>query len=821
MIKHKILSAEEIIERQLQYGKNVLPEEKTVSAIRIFLLQFANPLVYILLLAGLVSLFMRKYLDIGLILSVVFLNALMGFFQENKTQKTLSALKKLVKPKARVLRDGEKKEVEATELVLGDIVYLGAGDRVPADGKILESVTFFVNEAVLTGESEAVEKQDGGEVFMGTVVISGRATIVVEKIGLMTKIGKIAQTLKDTDQPETTLQIRLKKLTATLIYISIFLSGLVFIFGSLTGRNLLEMLELSAILLVAIIPEALLIVITLVLVLAMRDSLKKKALIRKILAVETLGSVTTICADKTGTLTEGIMKVSKIDLTDSPNSLLTMCLCNDINDTVEIALWDYLKTLKKFDEQKIFDEYERIAEVPFKSEYKFMATLNAMPNESGKMFLSIKGAPESVLKMCMLSSGKKEKIMEQVDEWAEDGLKVLAFAFKKISKKEGMKIEKEDLSELEWGGIVGLWDPPRVGVKEALNTAKSGGLKIKVITGDYRKTAERIMRFLGIKVRPEETLEGIELEKISDEELKRRVGSVLLFARVTPQQKLRVVTALQEIGEIVAMTGDGVNDAPALKKSNIGIVVGDASEVAKETADLILLDNNFKTIVSAVEGGRLVFENIKKIILFILSNSFAEVVAILGALIMGWPFPLTVVQILWLHLLCDGPEDFILGFEPKEKETMLDGPKRMDEPILDKLSIFLIITISSLSGVLSLVFFWYFGLRGGNLALGQTMAFMSLAFSSVVYIFSCRTLRKPFWKHENFWSNKGLFLVVGSSLFLAVIITYFPLTQKILNLVPLNLFQWSLLVGKALLLVLVIEVSKVVLKPKRKMLKAV
>ena len=802
------LSAQEAEKKQLQYGKNVLPEEKTVPAIRIFLMQFANPLVYILFLAGLVSLFLHKYFDILLILSVVFLNALMGFFQENKTQKTLTALKKLVKPRAKVLRDGEKIDIEAFDLVPGDVVFLGAGDRVPADGKIMEAVTFFVNEAVLTGESEAVEKREKDEVFMGTIVVSGRAVIEIKKIGAETKIGGIAQTLKDTEQPETTLQIRLKKLTKTLIYISVFLAFLVFIFGSWTGRNFLEMAELSSILLVAIIPEALLIVITLVLVLAMRDSLKKKALIRKILAIETLGSVTTICADKTGTLTEGIMKVTKTDWANSQKSFLAMSLCNDINDTVEIALWDYLKEIKDFDPQIIFEGCKRLDEIPFKSEHKYMAALNASPSEDEKLFLSVKGAPEVILTMCALGQGEKQKIMDQVDDWASDGFKVLAVAFKKVSRGQIRKIQADDLTDLEWGGIVGLWDPPRKGVKEALEEAKKGGLKIKVITGDYRRTAERIMKFLGIKVSPDEVLEGIELEKISDEELKRRVQNILLFARVTPQQKLRIVSALQEEGEIVAMTGDGVNDAPALKKSNIGIVVGDASEVAKETADLILLDNNFKTIISAVEGGRLVFENIKKIILFILSNSFAEVVAILGALLMGWPFPLTVVQILWLHLLCDGPEDFILGFEPKEKETMEDGPKKMDEPILDKIGILIILTVSLLSGIISLGFFWYFGLRGGNLALGQTMAFMSLAFSSVVYIFSCRTLRKPFWKHENFWSNKGLFAVVGVSLFLAFIITYFPPTQKLLNLVPLNLFQWSLLVSKGILLVAAIELIK-------------
>jgi len=372
------------------------------------------------------------------------------------------------------------------------------------------------------------------------------------------------------------------------------------------------------------------------------------------------------------------------------------------------------------------------------------------------------------------------------------------------------KIKKGEIVGLEWDGGLGLWDPPRKEVKETLKIAKASGLKIKVVTGDYYPTAVKIMESLGLRVRPEEIIRGEELEKLTDEELKIKMPNILLFARVTPEQKLRIVNILQELEEVVAMVGDGVNDAPALKKSNIGIVVGDASEVSKETADLILLDNNFKTIISAIEAGRLVFENIKKIILFILSNSFAEVVVILGALLFGWPFPLTVVQILWLHLLCDGPEDFILGFEPREKETMLDGPKRMNEAIFDKLGMFLTVTISLVSGIISLIFFWYYSFIEGNLALGQTMAFMSLAFGSVIYIFSCRTLRKPFWKYENFWSNKGLFIVVGASLFLAMIITYFPPTQKLLGLAPLHTSHWILLFAKAILSVMIIELSKMV-----------
>ncbi len=817
-MNYQNLTLEEVKKRQFEFGKNSLPEEKAIPSIKLFLSQFANPLVYVLFFVAVISFFLHKYMDIFLIFSVVIVNAAMGFFQENKTQKTLLALKRLVKPIAKVLREDKRQKIDVQELVPGDIVFLGIGDKVPADGRVIESTTFFVNEAVLTGESEAVEKREGSEVFMGTIISSGRAVIQITQIGRETKIGKIAQTLKETEEPVTTLQIRLKKLTHTLIVISVILAVIIFLFGFLTGRDFLQMADLSAVILVAIIPEALLVIITLMLVLSMRDSLKRKALIRKILAVETLGSVTTICTDKTGTLTEGNMKITEIDFFDLEKIHKAMCLCNDRNNTVEIALWEYLEKLKNFEPQKTFDGCERVFEIPFGSENKFMLTVNHLPEDPENFLVSIKGAPEVVLGMTNLSEDDKRMVTSRIHRWAEKGLKILALANKKIAKNEIEEIKNGNITDFFWAGMVGLWDPPRKEVKETLKIARESGLKIKVVTGDYHRTAVRIMESLGMKIASEEILKGSDLEKMSDGELKEKISGILLFARVTPEQKLRIVNALQDLGEVVAMTGDGVNDALALKKSNIGIVVGDASEVAKETADLILLDNNFKTIVSAIEGGRLVFENIKKIILFILSNSFAEVVVILGALFMGWPFPLSVVQILWINLLCDGPEDFILSFEPKEKETMLDGPKKMNEAILDKVGIAIIIIVSLISGITSLAFFWYFGFQKNDFALGQTMVFMSLAFSSISFIFSFRTLRKPFWKYENFWSNKGLFAVVGASLFLSVIITYFPPTQKLLGLVSLSAFNWSLLIANSIMLVLIIETAKLFFKPKRKLI---
>jgi len=803
-MKYTGLTIEKVKELQIQYGKNALPEEKEIAAVKIFLSQFSNPLIFLLLFAGLISLWSKKYLDIVFIFLVLLLNSLFGFFQEYKAQKTLTALKRLIKPVADVVRDGQRQKIEAVNLVPGDIAFVSTGDKIPADGIILETVSFFVNEAILTGESEALEKKLDQEIFMGTTVAGGRAVIQVTKIGLATEMGKIAQALKETSQPLTTLQSRLKKFTQSIVYLSIILSLLVLAAGFLTGQDFLQTLQIATVVMIAIIPEALIIVVTLILVIAMQKTLKRKALIRKLLAVETLGSVTVICTDKTGTLTEGKMKVSETDFSDQERSFLAMCLCNNLSDPTEIAIWDHLKELS-FNPQQVFDQNRRIAEIPFSSNHKFMTVVCSVNNQN---LLLVKGAPEILLRMSDLAENEREALLAKMNEWADRGLKILGLTFQTVSETETINIKT--LPRLEWGGLIGLWDPPRQEVKDALQVAKQAGIKVKVVTGDYRGTAEKIMEFLNLKPGPDQIMEGLELESLSDQELKTRISKIMLFSRVTPNQKLRIVKTLQELGEIVAMTGDGVNDAPALKRSNIGIVVGEASEVAKETADLILLDSNFKTIISAIEEGRVVFENLKKVIFFMMSNSFAEVVLILGSIVFGWPMPLTIIQILWLHLLCDGPEDIVLGFEPKEREVMAEGPKNINEPVLSRFGIFLVFLISSMSGLFALGLFWFFGLHLKDMILGQTMAFMSISFASILYIFSCRTFRKPFWKYENFWTNKMLFAAVLFSFMLQVAITYLPLTQKLLGIAPLGLIHWGLILSMAAVMIMTIELAKAI-----------
>jgi Ca2+-transporting ATPase len=806
-MKYAGLTKSEVERRLAEFGPNVLPEERPASGLRIFLRQFANPLVYILFAVGAISILLREYRDAAVILLTVFLNSIFGFTQEYRTQKTLAALKKMVVPTAKVARDGGRVEMPAAGLVPGDIVFLAVGDRVPADGAVLEAASFFADEAIMTGESEPIEKRAGDEVLMGTVVSWGTATVEVKRTGLKTKIGEIARAIRETVQPPTTLQVRLKRYIRTLIIVAIALGAFVFAVGWLGGIGFWELLRMTSVLLIAMMPEALLMAVTLILVIAMRRILKRDALIRKLPAVETLGSVTTICTDKTGTLTEGKMRVTKSDLPDRRRGLEVMCLCNNISDPTEIAVWEYLVNQKDFTAERFRDERLRTQEVPFSSEHKFMATVNCLPAGDG-CALYVKGAPEVVLAMTDLPQAERDAVAGKVERWAKGGLRVLALAHLPSVPSDAAPPREDSMPALRYAGIVGLWDPPRHEVREALETAMRAGIKVKVVTGDYRHTALKIMDNLGLKVGPDGALDGRAIDALDDDGLKRRVMSATLFARVAPRQKLRIVTALQSLGEIVTMTGDGVNDAPALKQANIGIVVGSATEVAKETADVILLDSNFKTIVAAVEEGRVVFENLRKAIFYMLANSFTAVMMITGSILLGWPLPLTIVQILWIHLICDGPQDITLGLEPKEREVLAEGPKRLDEPVLDGLRLFLIFGTSAFSATFALLLFWSYGMQGGNLALGRTMAFMAATLGSILFIIPSRSFRKPFWRYENFWKNPWLIAAVAVNLTLQVGIVALPVTRNFLGLAPLELTHWAQLMFIMSSVILFIEFVK-------------
>jgi len=799
----KGLSEKRALELREKFGENVIPFKEEATWLSIFLSQFKSPLIYIVTFCGLLSLVFKEYFDALLITFVVIVNVLMGFFQEYNAKKTLTALRKILKPKTIVIRDGQKKEVEVKELVPGDLIALGSGDRIPADGKLIEGVNFLVNEAILTGEEEAVtknEKEGNNLLFMGTTVISGRGVMETIKTGKETEMGKIGKSLAEIKEEKTPLQIKLEIFAKNLTFIILLACLFIFILGVFHKENPFEIFKMAVILSIAAIPEGLPIAITIILALGMRRILKRNGLVKTLLSIETLGSTSVICTDKTGTLTEGKMKVLKTDFLDKDKALLALTLNNEQRSSVEVAIWEYVKNEKEFNPQEIFDQTKRIYEEPFDSEKKYSMTINEL---EGREVAFLMGAPEIIISFCQILNEDKNKILEEIEKWADEGLRVLGVAF----KEKGDLGEKKDFS---WLGLIGIVDPIRKEAKEAILTARRAGIKVKIVTGDYRKTAERVAKNLGFKLEPKNILEGPELEVISEDELKKRIDDIILFTRVTPHQKQKIVKVLQEKGEVVAMTGDGVNDAPALKKADIGVVVGTASDVAKEAADLILLDSNFKTIVAACEEGRLIFSNIKKAVGYALSNSFAEIALIFSAILLDFPSPLSVVQILWIHLICDGPPDIMLAFEPKEKSLMEESPESIKkEEILSGFTKFLILAISLTASIVSLLLFWHYGMKGGDLKFGRTIAFATLASIDLIYVFAYKNLKKPIIKTENFFQNKFMFFGVAYGFLLLFLAIYLPFLNKVLGTIPLGPFHWLLIFGVALLTTLIVELVKI------------
>jgi Ca2+-transporting ATPase len=800
------LTSDQVLEQRQQYGENILPAEKGPSAWSILFSQLKSPLVYIILAAAFVSLIVGEFGDFAIIMVVVVIDAVLGFIQEYQAQRTYSALKGLLKPTTTVIRDGERKEIEVRELVPGDMAVLNAGEHVPGDGQIVEGTKLSADEAILTGESEPVNKSTASgqnQLFMGTTVVTGRGLMQVSHTGCQTELGKIATSLQEHVEVETPLQVRMKAFSKTLTRIVVGFTLAILISGLVMGRPFLEMLRTSIILAIAAVPEGLLIAVTVILVLGMRKILKRSGLVKKMLAVETLGSVTVICTDKTGTLTEGRMRVTRTDLWDKGRAMQVMALCNDLEGPVDIALWEY--TYEELDQRKVeelTEKSERLEEELFTSETKFMITSNRL---DGSRYDFLKGAPEIVLGMCSTAPEErrfaKERLLEQVDAWASEGLRLLGLAYRLHGAL--------DLhSGYTWVGLVGMQDPIRDGVPEAIQVARRGGIQVKMITGDYSRTAERIGRNIDLFKEGDEILEGEDIERLSDEELRQHVGLAAIFARIRPNDKLRIVRALQENEEITSMIGDGVNDAPALKRSNIGVVVGTATDVAKENADLILLDNSFRTVVAAVEEGRVIFENIRKVVAYTLSNSFAEVLLIFVSMILGWPAPLLVAQILWIHLICDGPSDIVLGFEPKENGIMDEKPRSIKEPVLTPLGLSLIGVISISSAVIGLLLFHHFSTVHGSIVEGRSFVFASFAVNSMIYIFAYRSLRQPIVRMAPLSQNKPLVWAVVAGLLLAILPFVIPALGEVLGVVPLDLEQWALVFTVAGGLLMIVELAK-------------
>lgn len=870
------LTIEEAERRLKKHGKNKLPEKKRFTYLSIALNQFKSPLVYILFVAAIISFFLSELSDAAVILFAVFLNTVVGFIQEAKAENGLAKLKEMIEHRSHVIRGEVEMDINSADLVPGDIVVLRAGDRIPADGRLLDVHELEVDESSLTGESIPVEKvtdikdQKGNlenkdnMVYMGTSVAKGRGQMAVSLTGIDTKFGQIAVLLKETEEEDTPLQVQLAKFSRSFGIMTFMIITVILIIGLMAGIRFVEIFTVSVAVAVAAIPEGLLVALTVVLAIGMQRILKNGSLVRKLIAAETLGSTTVICTDKTGTITKGEMEVDHVVTLSSVFSLpkgkslvqriieeekhnldhmiaiKIGIICNNAiveNQEEELENWrihgDYTEKalllsglIVGYDPRKIKNDYERIDEIPFNSERKMMATLN----KSGKSDYEIyaKGTPEEIITRSknVLVEGRIRKISEEdlrflkrnQNELSKKGLRVIAVAFK--SAEEGIaeifneKNEEEIVNNLTFVGLIAIKDPIRPEAKRTIEMARAAGLKVVMITGDNRITAKTIALELGMKVEDSNILDGYELDEMSTKDFTNIVSKIKVYARVSPHHKSRIVDALQGKGEVVAMTGDGVNDAPALKSADIGIALGSGTEVAKETADIVLLDNNFRTIITAIEQGRLIFDNLRKVTLYLVSDSFSEVVVIGGSLLIGVMngignhiLPLAAAQILWINLITDSFSNAALSVEPGEKEIMNEPPRKKDEPLLNFEMKVLIVIVSMTKGLIALGLFYYVFGATGNFQKASTIAFTILAVGSLFYAFSIRSLRRSIFQKDIF-SNVYLVIatIIGFSLQLFAI--YNEYFQKILKTVPLDMNDWSLIIFAIIAVMFVVESIK-------------
>ena len=798
-ISNNGLSKEEAIKRQQEYGLNVLPEKKPPSKFSIFLSQLKSPLVFVLLGASAVTVFIGHANDALIIMIAVTINTILGVVQENKTSNSLAALKKFISTKTTVLRDGQREQIDTVYVVPGDVVFLNRGDKIPADGNLLSINRFTANEAVLTGESIPVEKKVSEKVFMGTTVASGQAVMLVEQTGSKTEVGKIADKIQDKDEI-TPFQIQLKKFSNQLLIVIGGIILFVFIVGVLRGMDLTEIFITSVALAVSSIPEGLLVSLTIVLTIGMQKILKRRGLVRKLAAAETLGGVSVICVDKTGTLTLGQTEVS--DFIGDKLSLATqLIVANDLDDPVLISAYKWAKEIYKEDSNR----YKRIDSIPFSSKEKFFISLNEW--DENKNIVFVNGAPELLLNWTNLNEDKKKEVVADIENFTNKGKRVLGFA-KKLVDLDKKSLDISDAKEgLEWVGIVAFSDPVRDGLKNSIKETMDAGIKTVVITGDYVNTSIYVLSQLGIEVLEDEYMTGTELLELSDEELDKKISKIKLFARTTPEQKLRIVNAFKDNGEVVAMIGDGVNDAPALHRSDIGIVVNEASDVARETADLVLLDSSFSTIVHAIEEGRVMFENIRKIILYLLCDAFEEILVVLTGIILGLPLPVTAVQILWVNLVSDGLPNLSLTVDPKRRGIMKDKPRSPDEHIITSWMINLILFVSVIAGLTAFLSFYFVYKNTENIVLARSVTFVTIGINSLVYVFSVRAPFTSFIKSRMF-KNKWLGLSVLAGFGLQFLPFATETTRNFFKIEKISVSYWSVAFGLSILMFLVVEMFK-------------
>lgn len=832
----KGLTSEEAINRLKKYGENSLPEKEKKSKYRIFLEQFENYLIIILLIAAVIEIFLDKYTEAIAIFLVLLLNAILGYTQEYKAQTSIEALKRISSPKARVLRDGILSQIEAAKIVPGDIIFLETGDRIPADARLIESVNLQAQEASLTGESVPVEKIAGttaqdlqkeerkNMVFQGTIIASGRGTAIVTSTGVNTEIGKIADLIQSVKE-RTPLERKLEELSRQIGYAAGIVCIAVFVAGFFHEKDIFKLFLTTVSLAVAAIPEGLPIVVTVTSAIGIQRMAKKNAIIRRLPSVETLGSTTVICTDKTGTLTLNQMTVKKLyagsgiievsgegystegDFTVSHDNFLDLLkagvLCNDaritggfFGDPTEIALL-ICAAKAGIIQERLEIEHPRTSEIPFNSERKYMITIH-------DDMAYAKGAPDILLDLCdkvlingqmnELTKEKRNEILHANETFAGDAMRVLGFAFRQNYR---------DISEkgFVFLGLQGMIDPPRKDVREDIQKCQSAGIKVIMITGDHPSTAAAVGKQLGLEVK---ILTGKEIDALKD--LSSVVEDIIIFARVSPEHKLKIVEALKNQGHIVAMTGDGVNDAPALKKADIGIAMGmSGTDVARESSDMILSDDNFKSIVSAIEEGRGIYENIRRFLRFQLSTNMGAILTVFIGTVVGLPLPLTALQLLWINVIVDGPPALSLSVEPLDKEAMKQPPRDPREPILSKKMLQYIIATGIVMASGTLGIFIY--MLGQEPMKAQTLAFTTFVLFQLYNVLNCRSNIHSIFK-IGFLSNRTSILSIAAVIIVQAVIIYLPQVQSAFGTVSLSIEDWLLCAVTASIIFIAFETYK-------------
>ena len=830
------LSSQEVDERRKKQGLNKFDEAPKESMIKKFFRSLSDFTTIVLLIAAMISFYTAFATEHGdlfeglLIIAIVVINSVLSIVQEGNAEKALESLQDMNKQTATVIRDGKVTTVESEQLVVGDILVLESGDAISADARLIEASQLRVEESVLTGESEAVEKDAAfvakedeslgdqlNMVFKGCTVVAGRGKAIVTAIGMATEMGKIADLLNENTMQKTPLQVRLNQLGKRISMIALAAAALVFVIGELQGEPLLEMFMTSISLAVAAVPETLTVIVTLTLAYGVQKMARKHAIIRQLPAVETLGTANVICSDKTGTLTQNEMRVRRVwskddevtniedSMTNSAMEILKMAaLCTDVTveqedddlvikgNPTEVAIVRAVEE-NYHTKAELEEKYPRVNELPFDSERKMMTTVHQM----GEKYISITKGAFDVLAP-RFSSGDVEQAAIVNDRFGKRALRVIAVGYATYDE-EPQDISSEALEkDLRLIGLIGMIDPPRPESKGAIKRAKKAGIKTVMITGDHVVTASAIAKELGILNDPSEALSGSELHQLSDEELDARVKSLSVYARVTPEDKIRIVKSWQRTGAVVAMTGDGVNDAPALKASNVGCAMGiTGTDVAQSAADMILTDDNFATIVDAVSQGRSVYQNIRKAINFLLSCNISEIFIVLIAMLLGWGAPFTAVQLLFVNVVADGLPGFALGREPAEHGIMDQPPIPKNEGIFAR---GLLQKIAINAGVFTIVtlFGYYLGSYVDTISpwvdasqhVGQTVAFLILAYSSILHVFNVRSSQSIF--KVNLATNKALFEMALLALAITTAVALLPFTQELFGLVHISLNHWFL-----------------------------